>query len=94
MRHFLQVKAGDLVLYDKLYFEGKDNNRYQTISMAYGSTTRYSFCFDNNMARFTPKTVSFTLGMEEKAKQSLGKLDNIYILLIITSCDSNHINLR
>ncbi len=80
---FKQVKAGDLVLYDKLYFEGKDNNRYQTISMAYGSTTRYSFCFDNNMARFTPKTVSFTLSMEEKVKQSPGKFEYSAILYAI-----------
>lgn len=43
-------------LWSNMYFEGREKGYYKIVPTTPGS---YSFCFNNQMSRFTPKTVQF-----------------------------------
>jgi len=45
--------------YRELYYEGRGTPGYK--KFVAGTAGRYSFCFDNEMSRWTPKVVSFAL---------------------------------
>jgi len=44
-------------IFSKLYFEGKETSTYSFVA----NTGTYGFCFNNEMSRFTVKTVSFSI---------------------------------
>jgi hypothetical protein len=56
--------------YSELYFEGRGTPGYKTFMAANGG--RYSFCFNNEMSRWTPKVVSFALKIGNDATPSSG----------------------
>lgn len=60
------VKKDGNIIFDKLYFEGKDVGQYNFVVQQPGT---YSFCFDNEMARFTVKTVTFNLRTVDASKK-------------------------
>jgi hypothetical protein len=68
------VKKDGNILFDKLYFEGKDLGRYTFVAQQTGT---YSFCFDNEMARFTVKTVTFSLHTVDNEKKPATAGNNI-----------------
>jgi len=54
----VRVFQGRTRIFSKLYFEGRDSNRFNFVAAATGP---YGFCFNNDMSRFTVKTVSLAV---------------------------------
>eukprot|EP01122_Echinamoeba_exundans_P003795 TRINITY_DN13854_c0_g1_i1.p1 TRINITY_DN13854_c0_g1~~TRINITY_DN13854_c0_g1_i1.p1 ORF type:complete len:214 (+),score=38.12 TRINITY_DN13854_c0_g1_i1:22-642(+) len=51
-----KVKKGGFVLFSKMHFEGRDEGKWKYTVQQTGT---YGICFNNEMARFTVKTISF-----------------------------------
>lgn len=65
----LQVKYGGQIIWQKLFFEGKEEGYYKIIPSAPGA---YAFCFSNEMSRFTVKTVRFEFSRKNRPAPSTG----------------------
>eukprot|EP01108_Squamamoeba_japonica_P004109 TRINITY_DN32_c0_g1_i2.p2 TRINITY_DN32_c0_g1~~TRINITY_DN32_c0_g1_i2.p2 ORF type:complete len:216 (-),score=59.53 TRINITY_DN32_c0_g1_i2:36-683(-) len=50
--------------FNELYFEGRGTPGYKTFTAQ--TSGRHSFCFDNEMSRWTPKVVTFELKQDNK----------------------------
>ena len=66
------MKQNDALIYNKLHYEGKDNGYYEFKSAS--TPTTYGFCWNNEMARFTPKVVHFELGFQTDADRAAANL--------------------
>lgn len=53
-------------IWQKLYFEGREEGYYKISPMSAGV---YGFCFNNEMSRFTVKTVKFEFIRKNKPRQ-------------------------
>jgi hypothetical protein len=60
-----QVKRDNIPIFTKMHFEGRDEGKYTYNTPAAGT---YSICFNNEMARFTVKTISFSWDMRKDQK--------------------------
>lgn len=54
----VRVFQSRVKIFSKLYFEGRDEGRFTFVASA---EAPYGFCLNNEMSRFTVKTVSFSI---------------------------------
>jgi len=67
----VRVYQAQNLVFNKLHFEGKDEGRYSFVTNQDGPC---GFCFNNEMSRFTVKTVMFEVHMK-KASDKVTKED-------------------
>ena len=57
------------MIWQRLYFEGREEGYYRLTPTTPGA---YAFCFNNEMSRFTVKTIRFDFNRKNKPQASTG----------------------
>uniref|UniRef100_A0A6B2LHT3 GOLD domain-containing protein n=1 Tax=Arcella intermedia TaxID=1963864 RepID=A0A6B2LHT3_9EUKA len=66
----IRIFEGNVKIFSKLYFEGREEGKYSFVTRAEGPV---GFCFNNEMSRFTVKTC--TLSVATKSNEQVKKSD-------------------
>lgn len=68
----LQLFRQETRYYSKLYFEGKDES---TFTFTAETTGPYALCFNNEMSRWTVKTITFSIRVKPAGRQGTADTD-------------------